>query len=127
MLKPGEPTPWCNLTPTVYQDSGAALNFSLRHSYHERAKRFRATLEFRRASASATAQVEVIKSFDVEAEPNGLVIIAPPELESLSCRMATKAIEHARNPPTSATSTELCQWRLGRMIGDPPLASDQFS
>ncbi|HQX53022.1 MAG TPA: hypothetical protein PLR25_24085, partial [Planctomycetaceae bacterium] len=34
MLNPGEATPWCNLTPTVYQDSGAALNFSLRHSYY---------------------------------------------------------------------------------------------
>ncbi len=98
MLKPGEPTPWCNLTPTIYQDSGAALNFSLRHSYHEKAKRFRAKLEFGRSrnrvapqlgfesrSDSATlGDIEVIKSFDVEAKPNGLVIIAPPDLESPS-------------------------------------------
>jgi len=48
MLKPGEATPWCNLTPTVYQDSGAALNLSLRHSYYEKAKRFPAKLEFGR-------------------------------------------------------------------------------
>jgi len=82
MLNPGEATPWCNLTPTVYQDSGAALNFSLRHSYYEKAKRFRAKLEFGHAPTSETAHIEVIKSFDVEAEPNGLVVIVPPDLES---------------------------------------------
>ena len=96
MLKPGEPTPWCNLTPTVYQDSGAALNFSLRHSYHEKAKRFRGKLEFgrsrsrvapqlgfeSRSDSSTLSDIEVIKTFDVEAEPNGLVVIVPPDLES---------------------------------------------
>ncbi len=96
MLKQGEPTPWCNLTPTVYQDSGAALNFSLRHSYHEKAKRFRGKLEFgrdpsriapqlgfeSRSDSSTLGDIEVIKTFDVEAEPNGLVVIAPPDLES---------------------------------------------
>jgi hypothetical protein len=82
MLNPGQPTPWCNLTPTVYQDSGAALHFSLRHSYDEKANQFRAKLEFGRTSALATERVEVIKSFDVEAAPNGLVIIAPPDLDS---------------------------------------------
>ncbi len=101
MLQPGDVTPWCNLTPTVYQDSGAALNLSVRHSYHEKAARFRAKLEFGRVargigfqpvrSASDSRQagslshmddVEVIKTFDVEATPNGLVIIAPPDLES---------------------------------------------
>jgi lysophospholipase L1-like esterase len=82
LLKTGEPTPWCNLTPTVYQDSGAALNFSLRHTYHEKAKRFRAKLEFGYAPTSTSAQVDVVKTFDVEAVPNGLVIIVPPDLES---------------------------------------------
>ncbi len=97
MLKSGDVTPWCNLTPTVYQDSGAALNLSVRHSYHEKATRFRAKLEFgRRRSrvalqlgeaqselrSNSATEVEVIKTFDVEATPNGLVIIAPPDLES---------------------------------------------
>lgn len=98
MLKPGDVTPWCNLTPTVYQDSGAALNLSVRHSYHEKATRFKAKLEFGRrrlglrpdpsgdgkavGTESQPADVEVIKTFDVEARPNGLVIIAPPDLES---------------------------------------------
>ena len=101
MLKSGDVTPWCNLTPTVYQDSGAALNLSVRHSYHEKAARFKAKLEFGRVargigfqpvrSVSDSRQtgslshldgVEVIKTFDVEATPNGLVIIAPPDLGS---------------------------------------------
>jgi len=84
MLKPGQPTPWCNFTPTVYQGSGAALNFSLRHSYHEKAERFRAKLEFGCAATSATAQIDVITTFDVEATPNGLVVIVLPDLESKS-------------------------------------------
>jgi hypothetical protein len=81
MLKPGDVTPWCNLTPTVYQDSGAALNLSVRHSYHEKATRFKAKLEFGRI-ALPNDDIEVIKTFDVEATPNGLVIIAPPDLDS---------------------------------------------
>ncbi len=98
MLKSGDVTPWCNLTPTVYQDSGAALNLSVRHSYHEKAARFKARLEFGRrrlglggdplntgkaaGKESQPIDIEVIKTFDVEATPNGLVIIAPPDLES---------------------------------------------
>lgn len=83
LLKSGERSPWANLTPTIYQDSGAALNFSIRHTYHDRAARFRATLEFGRApSAYATDEIQVVKTFDVEVEPNGLVIVAPPDLES---------------------------------------------
>ena len=51
MLRSGEVTPWCNLTPTIYQDSGAVLNFSIRHFYHEKARRLRATLEFARVDS----------------------------------------------------------------------------
>ncbi len=95
MLNPGDVTPWCNLTTTVYQDSGASLNLSVRHSYHEKAAHFRAKLEFARASVAFRSangrafeerptndDVEVIKTFDVEATPNGLVIFAPPDLDS---------------------------------------------
>ncbi|MDA1230132.1 MAG: hypothetical protein O2856_05105, partial [Planctomycetota bacterium] len=84
MMQSGDVTPWCNLTPTVYQDSGVALNLSVRHTYYEMATRFRAKLEFGRASTeqSPSEKIEVVKTFDVEATPNGLVIIAPPELES---------------------------------------------
>ncbi len=82
MLRSGEATAWCNLTPTVYQDSGAALNLSVRHSYHEKAARLRAKLEFGRSSSAAVPRVEIVKTFDVDASPNGLVVIAPPDLES---------------------------------------------
>ncbi len=84
LLQSGDVTPWCDLTPTVYQDSGAALNFSVRHSYHEPATTFRAKLEFGRPrnGASQSDDIEVIKTFDVQSTPNGLVIIAPPNLET---------------------------------------------
>lgn len=98
MLKAGEQSPWSNISHIVYQDSGASLNASLRHSYHEKAPRLKAKLEFGRsrdsappgdqtASASpagsgAPPTVELIKTFDVDANPNGLVVIVPPNLES---------------------------------------------
>ncbi|NUQ64971.1 MAG: hypothetical protein HUU20_21110 [Pirellulales bacterium] len=91
MLRSGDVTPWCNLTPAVYQDSGAALNLSVRHSYLEKAARFRAKLEFGRSPGSPHAQthgtlespaIEVVKTFDIEAQPNGVVVVVPPDLES---------------------------------------------
>lgn len=86
LLKSGEVTPWCNLTPTIYQDSGAALNFSIRYSYHEKAARLRAKLEFARVESGVAfatgTEPTPVKTFDVVADPNGLVVIAPPDLES---------------------------------------------
>ena len=82
LLRSGDVTPWCDLTPTVYQDSGAALNLSVRHSYRQKAARFRAKLEFGRKPSAAAADAEVVKTFDVEATPDGLLIVAPPDLES---------------------------------------------
>lgn len=81
MLSSGDTTPWCRLTPTVYQDSGAALNLSVRHSYYEKAVRLRAKLEFGRLRG-ANDDIEIIRTFEVDASPNGLVIIMPPDLES---------------------------------------------
>jgi len=80
MLAPGGTTPWCNLSRTVYQDSGAALNLSVRHRYDEKASSFRATVEFAHADSAADDTVEVVKAFDVDATPSGLVIIVPPDL-----------------------------------------------
>lgn len=82
LARSGEVTPWCNLTPTVYQDSGAALNFSVRHDYYDPAARLRAKIEFGHSISVADEDVRVIKTFDVDASPNGVVIIAPPNLES---------------------------------------------
>lgn len=80
MLRPGERTAWCNLTSTVYHDSGAALNLSIRHSYHEKAPCLRAMFEFGRGRTED--EVEVVKTFEADCTPSGLVIIAPPDLES---------------------------------------------
>ena len=82
MLQSGEVTPWCNLTPTIYQDTGAALNLSVRHSYHEKAAAFRAKFEFGYAPNVFDPAIKLIKTFDLEATPNGVLIIAPPDLES---------------------------------------------
>ena len=96
LLKDSEQSPWSNISHVVYQDSGAALNCSLRHSYHEKAPRLQAKLEFGRRSRAAgqlgetqselpsnsATSVEVIKTFDIDATPNGLVVIVPPDLES---------------------------------------------
>ncbi len=82
MLNNGDQSPWCNITHITYQDSGVALSCSVRHSYHEKASRFRATLDFGRPRDGNSNDVEVIKTFAVEASPNGLVVIVPPDLES---------------------------------------------
>ena len=82
MLNNGDQSPWCNITHITYQDSGVALSCSVRHSYHEKASRFRASLDFGRPRDGNSSDIEVIKTFDVEALPNGLVVIFPPDLES---------------------------------------------
>jgi len=104
MLKDGEQSSWSNISHVVYQDSGVALNLSVRHSYREKAPRLRAKLEFGRSSrlglrpdrsvkgdpptnqdrvgTESQPTVEIVKTFDVEALPNGLVVIVPPDLES---------------------------------------------
>ena len=82
MLNNGEQSPWNNISHLVYQDSGVALDVSLRHSYHEKAPRLLAKLEFGRPRTSKVDAIEVIKTFDIEARPNGAVVIVPPNLNS---------------------------------------------
>jgi len=72
----GEQTPWCNITPMLYQDSGAILNITVRHTYHQRASRLKAKLEF----ATAANDRSIVRTMDVDSEPNGLVVVAPPDL-----------------------------------------------
>ncbi len=72
----GEQTAWCNITPMLYQDSGAALNISIRHTYYEKAVEMVATLEF----ATAPNEKSVIKTMRADCQPNGLVVIVPPDL-----------------------------------------------
>ena len=72
----GEQTPWCNITPMLYQDTGAILNITVRHTYHQRASRLKAKLEF----ATAANDQSIVRTMDVDSEPNGLVVVAPPDL-----------------------------------------------
>ncbi len=75
-LPAGAATPWCNITRMLYQDSGAILNFTLRHRYHRRPERMQARFEF----ATAPDEASVVRAMDVTAEPNGLVVVMPPNL-----------------------------------------------
>jgi len=75
-LLASEQTPWCNITPMLYQDSGAILNITIRHTYHKKASRMKARFEF----ASDTNEASIVRTMDVESEPNGLVVVVPPDL-----------------------------------------------
>lgn len=78
LLQTGEQTPWCNITRMLYQDSGAILNMTSRYTYHTRPDRMKARYEF----ATAPDDSAIVRTMDVEAQPNGLVIVMPPDLVS---------------------------------------------
>lgn len=81
LLAPGEVSPWSNISPIIYQDSGAALDFSLRYTYESMPDNMKARIEFGRAD-TPDGTVEPIKTFDIDARPNGVVIVVPPDLDS---------------------------------------------
>ncbi len=81
LLAPGEASPWSNISPIVYQDSGVALDFSLRYSYESMPEHMKARIEFGRADRP-DGTVELVRAFDVEAQPNGVVVVVPPNLDS---------------------------------------------
>lgn len=76
LLVGGEPSPWCNITPMLYEDSGAILNITARYAYRDLADRLKLKLEF----ATAPEDSAVVKTMDVDSRPNGLVVVAPPNL-----------------------------------------------
>lgn len=76
LLRNGERTPWCNITPMVYQDSGAILNISVRYHYGEKAERLLAALEF----ATAPDDAAVVRTIAADCTPNGLVVVMPSDL-----------------------------------------------
>lgn len=75
-LGSGERTPWCNITPMLYQDSGALLKISLRHAYGDQAARLRVILEF----ATAPHDGAIVHLMDIDNEPNLVAIAVPPNL-----------------------------------------------
>jgi hypothetical protein len=78
LLKSGEATPWCNISPMLYQDSGAVLTFTARHAYTDHAQRLRATFEF----ATAPDAAAVVRTIRADFLPNGLVVYVPPNLST---------------------------------------------
>ena len=76
MLAAGESTPWCNITPMLYQDSGAILNFTVRYSYTARADRLKGRFDF----AAAPDEKAIVRTMEADCTPNGLVVVAPPDL-----------------------------------------------
>ncbi len=81
LLAPGETSPWSNISPIVYQDSGVALDFSLRSTYQSMPDHMKARIEFGRADRPE-GTVELVRAFDVDARPNGVVVVVPPNLDS---------------------------------------------
>ncbi|MCX7007621.1 MAG: beta-galactosidase trimerization domain-containing protein [Kiritimatiellaeota bacterium] len=76
LLQSGERTPWCNITPLIYQDSGAMLFISARHAYTEHAERLRATFEF----ATTPDEKSIVRTLKLDNQPAGVVIFLPPNL-----------------------------------------------
>ena len=76
LLGSGESTPWCNITPMIYQDSGAMLTITARHTYTQQAERMRATLEF----ATAPDEKSVVRKIHADFQPSGSAIFVPPNL-----------------------------------------------
>jgi hypothetical protein len=78
MLVSGQATPWCNITPAIYQDSGAMLYFTTRHGYTDTAPRLRATFEF----ATAPEDSAVVRRYEIDNSPGSVAIYLPPNLET---------------------------------------------
>jgi hypothetical protein len=76
MLAAGERTVWCDLTPILWNDSGAMLYISARHAYTEPADRLRAVLEF----ATAPDDKAVVRTLTFDQQPSGMALYVPPHL-----------------------------------------------
>lgn len=85
-LSSGERTPWCNITPMLYQDSGALLFVTARHTYAEHAERLRATFEF----ATAPDEKDIVRTLAIDARPAGLAVYVPPNLLTAENRALLK-------------------------------------
>lgn len=76
MLRSGESTGWCNLTPTIYQDSGAMLYITARHGYTDHAPRLKARIEF----ATAPDENGIVRAYNIDNTPSTVAIYVPPNL-----------------------------------------------
>ena len=76
LLKSGESTPWCNITPTIFQDSGAMLHITARHGYTDYAERLRAKFEF----ATAPDEKAIVRTLKLDNKPCTVAVFMPPNL-----------------------------------------------
>ncbi len=76
MLTSGERTAWCDLTPTIYEDSGAMLYVTARHTYTEPANRLHAAFEF----ATAPDDKAIVRTLTFDQQPSGMALYVPPNL-----------------------------------------------
>jgi hypothetical protein len=76
LLESGQTTPWCNITPTLHQDSGAMLYITIRHSYIETAARLKGTLEF----ATSPDDSAIVARYEIDNSPGSVAIYVPPNL-----------------------------------------------
>lgn len=86
LLASGERSAWCNLTPTIYQDTGASLSLSARYTYHDKPERMRMRIDF----ATAPEDASIVRTIDADCTPNGLVVVAPPNLATPENRARLK-------------------------------------
>jgi hypothetical protein len=103
LLTSGESTPWCNITPMIFQDSGAMLHITARHTYTEYAERLRATFEF----ATAPDEKTIVRTLKLDNKPGTVAIFTPPNLltpESLALLKTDGEIADATGRIADATS-----------------------
>jgi len=77
-LTDGEGTPWCNITPMLYQESGASLAITPKSEYTEPAPKLAATVEF----ATAADEKAVVRKFQFDRAPSTLIVSVPPNLST---------------------------------------------
>ena len=130
-LKSGERTPWCNITPMLYQDSGAILNITARYAYADQADRLQGKFEF----ATAADDNAIVRTMEIDAEPNGLIVVMPPNLttkENLSrfkvdreFAEATGRIADAYDWPTIGKKPEKIPFYISATVGGYSTPVDQ--
>ena len=131
LLSGGEQTPWCNITPMLFQDSGAILNLTARYAYADPADRLKAKFEF----ATAPEDSAIIRTMDVDSTPNGLVVVVPPNLITKENRdrlkrdrdfaEATGKIADAYDWPTIGKKSEKIPFYVSATVGGYGTEVDQ--
>jgi hypothetical protein len=78
LLFDGENTGWCNISETIYADSGALLAIYPVYFSGDRAAHFNAAIEF----ANKPDDAAVVKKYNVDYDASTFSVLVPPHLES---------------------------------------------